>query len=136
VASERLDWLQRLVDVWNAGDLDGFLEAIGSDVLFTPDPSFPDAGTYRGEELEQWLREWVETWEDNRLEVLDMDDRGEAATMRCRWHLAPREGQDEIPVDDFTLVWWFEDGDPIRPIRWSAFFDQERALQAARSGTG
>ena len=103
----------------------------------TPDPSFPDAGTYRGEELRRWLREWSATWEGNRLEVLEMEDQGEAVTMLMS--LASRTcrtGQDEIPVDDFTLVWWFQEGDASRPIRWAAFFDRERALEAARSGPG
>jgi hypothetical protein len=53
VASERFDALQRLVEIWNSGDLDGFL-------------------------------------------------------------LHPRDGQDDIPVDDFTMVAWFEGEDPSR----------------------
>ena len=133
--SERLEALRRLVGIWNSGDLDGFLEAIGSDVEFTPDPSFPDADTYSGEELRQWMREWFRTWEGNRLEVLDMGEDGGAATMHCRWHLAAREGQGEIPVDDFTLVWWFE-GEEDRPVRMAAFFDRDRALAAAEGRTG
>jgi hypothetical protein len=42
VAGDRVEWLKRQVEVWNAGDIDGLLDALGPDFEFTPDPSFPD----------------------------------------------------------------------------------------------
>src|SRR5262249_23199879 len=131
VASERLETVQNLVDLWNAGDLEGYLDAIGPDVEFTPDPSFPHAGTHSGEDLRRWFREWFDTWEGNRLEVLGMENHRNASTIECRWHLSARETQDELPIDDFTLVVWFEEGDAGRPVRIAAFFDREKALQEA-----
>ncbi|MGA8804783.1 MAG: hypothetical protein WB866_08840 [Solirubrobacterales bacterium] len=40
--------------------------------------SFPDVGTYKGEELRDWMREWARTWQDNRFEMLDFTDHGDA----------------------------------------------------------
>jgi ketosteroid isomerase-like protein len=51
MASERVEWVRQQVETWNAGDIDGFMDAVSPEFEFTPDPSFPDAGTYRGEEV-------------------------------------------------------------------------------------
>jgi hypothetical protein len=74
VASDHTARLLELVEVWNSGDIERFVEALGPDFEFTPDPSFPDVATYRGEELRRWLREWADTWQGNRLEVLETSD--------------------------------------------------------------
>jgi hypothetical protein len=58
-----------MVELWNSGDLEAWLDEIGPDFEFTPDPSFPDAGVYKGEDLREWMRAWSRTWEDNRFEM-------------------------------------------------------------------
>jgi ketosteroid isomerase-like protein len=128
VVSERTERLLELVEIWNSGDLDAFLETMAPDFEFTPDPSFPDAGTYRGDDVRRWMRDWAKTWEGNRLEVLDMDERPPAVVMTCRWHLGAPQTGDEIPVSDFSLVLWLDADD--QPRRMAAFFDRDRALAA------
>jgi ketosteroid isomerase-like protein len=135
MASERVEWVRQQVETWNSGDIDGFMEAVSPEFEFTPDPSFPDAGTYRGEEVRQWIREWAETWENNRLEVLGIAEHGETVLIESRWHLAAPQTGGEIPVSDFNVVLWFE-GDDERPTRMAAFFDRDRALEAAQESTG
>jgi ketosteroid isomerase-like protein len=56
--------------LWNSGDYERWLDEMGADFEFTPDPSFPDAGTYRGEDLRRWMRDWISTWRENRFELL------------------------------------------------------------------
>jgi hypothetical protein len=135
VASERTEWLLRQVENWNSGDVEAFLDAAAPGFEFTPDPSFPDAGTYRGEEVREWVREWARTWEDNRLEVLEVSEHGRAVLAESRWHLAAPQSGETVPVSDFSVVLWF-DRDDERPTRMAAFFDRERALEAAQKGTG
>lgn len=132
MASTRVDWLRRLVEMWNTGDLNGFLDAIGPEFTFTPDPSFPDAGTYSGEDLRRWMGEWAGTWEASRLEILGITEMGNAAIVASRWHLTAAGG-DSVPVQDFSFVTWF---DGNRPVRAAAFFDDARARQAAEDRPG
>ena len=132
MASDRVDWFRRLVETWNAGDLEGFLDAVGPDFSFTPDPSFPDADTYSGEELRRWLGEWARTWEESRLEILGTTEVGQALIVGARWHLTAATRR-AIPLRDFHFVAWFDDD---RPLRAAAFFDEERALEAAREAPG
>jgi ketosteroid isomerase-like protein len=134
VTDRRTEVVHQLVEMWNSGDLDGYLEALGPDFEFTPDPSFPDTGPYSGEELREWLREWQGTWEGNRFEVLGITDHGPAVTVDSRWHLIATGKGQEVPVQDFTIVFWLDAQD--RPLRMAAFFDRERALEEARGQTG
>jgi ketosteroid isomerase-like protein len=135
MASRRVEWVKRQVETWNSGDIEAFMEAVPADFEFAPDPSFPDAGTYRGEEVEKWIREWARTWQANRLEVLGVEELGSAVLLESRWHLAAPQTGGEIPVSDFNVVLWFDRGDD-RPTRMAAFFDRERAVEAAEEGTG
>jgi hypothetical protein len=132
MASERTERLAELAEVWNRGDVDGFLEGFGAGFVFTPDPSFPDGRPMAGEELRGWMHEWAQTWPESQLEVLDLEDHGEAATARARWHLRAPDSELELPVGDFTLVVWFDQED--RPARSAAFFDHEQALAAIADG--
>jgi ketosteroid isomerase-like protein len=133
VADPRTELIHDLLEKWNSGDVDSFFDALPPDFEFTPDPSFPDVGSYTGEELRQWMHEWQGTWEGNRYEVLGITDHGPAVTLDSRWHLAAKGSEDEIPVQDFTLVIWFDED---RPLGMAAFFDRDRALEAVTRGTG
>jgi ketosteroid isomerase-like protein len=133
--SQRVEWVKRQVETWNSGELEAYLESLPPDFEFTPDPSFPDAGTYRGDEFKDWMREWARTWHDNRFEVIGIEERGRALLLESRWHLAAPQTGGEVPVSDFIVVLWFDRGDD-QPTRMAAFFDREQALAAAEDGTG
>ncbi len=105
-ASKRAQWVEEMIERWNRGDLDGFFEALGPKFEFTPDPSFPDSGTYRGDEFRKWMREWARTWAENSLEVLGTSERGDSILAESRWHLRAKTG---APVP--------------------TFFDRDRALE-------
>ncbi len=130
MASKRVDWVNRQVETWNSGDLEAFMESVPPDFEFTPDPSFPDAGTYRGEEVANWIREWARTWQDNRLEILGVTEYDRTVVLESRWHLVAPQTGGEIPVSDFNVVLWFDRGEE-QPTRMAAFFDRERALEVA-----
>lgn len=62
MAEGRGEWIFRMMEMWNGGDYDGFLDELGPDLEFSPDPGFPDAGTYSGEELRGWMHDWISTY--------------------------------------------------------------------------
>jgi hypothetical protein len=118
VASRRTATVEELVELWNSGDMDRFLESLAPDFEFTPDPSFPDAGVYRGDEVKGWMRDWAETWQDNELEILGSVEHRRAVILDCRWHLAAPQSGDEIPVSDFSMVLWSIAMGTICPRGW------------------
>ena len=125
-----------MMEMWNAGEHERFLDELGPELEFSPDPSFPDAGTYRGEEFRRWMRDWISTWQENRFEMLDMTELERAVVIDGRWHLAARESGGEVPLADFTVVVLFPDRTAERPDRMAVFFDREQALNLARGDTG
>jgi ketosteroid isomerase-like protein len=134
VADERIEALRRLVGMWNSGEIDELLEELGPEFEFTTDPSFPDAGTYRGEQVAPWLYEWAQSWQDAKLEFLGFTVYGRAILADSRWHLAAPQSGGAVPVSDFSLVFRF--GRDERPTAMVAFFDRERAVEEATRETG
>jgi hypothetical protein len=135
MASGRIEFAERLIELWNAEKYDEFLDELGPELEFTPDPSFPDAGVYSGEELRRWIGEWVSTWGENRFEMHSIEEIGHAFLIRGRWHLATRQSGGEVPLADFSIVSLFADDEAERPSRMAVFFNEEEALALAR-GTG
>lgn len=134
MASGRIERAQELVELWNSGNFEKWLDEVGSDFEFTPDPSFPDADTYRGEDFRRWMHDWVATWRENRFELLGIEEVAGSVLITGRWHLITHQTGAEVPLRDFTLVLFFEEGHE-RARRMSAHFDPEQARDAAR-GTG
>jgi hypothetical protein len=135
VASDRVEWLERQVEAWNAGDIGGFIDALGPGFEFTPDPSFPDLSTYRGEELREWLEEWTRVWDANRFEVLGVEERRDVLIVDSRWELIAPQAGAQVPVQDFTIVLRFPPG-ADRAHRMWAYFDRDLALAKAEEVTG
>jgi hypothetical protein len=136
VAPRGIEWTERMVELWNAGDVERWLDELGPEFEFTPDPSFPDRGVYRGDELRDCMRAWVRTWKDNRFEMLGFDDLGDVGLIRSRWHLAAPASGGEVPVADFTLVVWWDGPEARKPHRMASFFDHEQARETAENGAG
>jgi len=136
VANGRIEWAEHLIELWNSADFDRWFDEMGPEFVFTPDPRFPDAGTYQGEEFRRWMRDWISTWRENRFEWLDAEEVAGAVLLRGRWHLATRQTGGEVPLEDFTLVLFYDRDDAVRPARMAAFFDPQQARRAALRGTG
>ena len=91
----------------------------------------------------EWVLRQVETWNSGDLDAFmqsfppdfEFEERGRAVLIESRWHLAAPQTGGEIPVSDFNVVLWF-DRDDDQPTRMAAFFDRERALEAANEGAG
>jgi hypothetical protein len=136
VASGRVEFAEHLVELWNSAEFERWLDEVGLDFEFTPDPSFPDAGTYRGEDFRRWMHDWIATWRENHFEMLALEEIAGAILIRGRWHLVTRQTRGEFPLEDFTLVLFYDDDDADRPAGMAAFFDPERAREAAQARTG
>ena len=53
------------------------IEVLGDDFELIISPEAPDAGTYRGEEARRWLRAWVASFEEMRIEATEIVDSGD-----------------------------------------------------------
>ena len=121
-----------LVELWNNGRVDDLLDRLGADFIFTPDPRFPEAGPIQGDAMRRWFHEWADIWENSELDVSGLSERGGALVAECSWHLTVAKTALEVPMTEFSLVLWFDDGGS--PTSLQAFFDHGRALAAADAG--
>lgn len=92
MASGRIERAQELVELWNSGNFEKWLDEVGSDFEFTPDPSFPDADTYRGGEFRRWMHDWVATWRENRYVLFF--EAGHERARRMSAYFDPEQARD------------------------------------------
>jgi hypothetical protein len=135
VATQLERWAE-VVDLWNAGDVDAWFDAVGSRVLFSPDPRFPERGPFSGSELRTLLDQWVQAWGGSSELVLvdDPVERSGAVISRVRWDVSGATSGAHVPGEwaQFTFVAWFADDGSLD--RLLAFFNHDEALAAADAG--
>lgn len=129
---DRVARLRRAVEIWNEGDYEGFEAFVGADVVFSPDPRFPEQGPFTGEQFHRFLEGWLETWGgDAELAADEVTERGDAVLMRARWVVRGASSGAYVPAAFTFVVWMNPDGTFDRLL---AFFDHEDALAAADAG--
>lgn len=127
MSRENVELMHRLVDAFNQGGLDAALPFFDDDIVWHEDPSFPEAGVFRGKEawtayarqflgafgrVQYDLREVIH--EDDRV-VVNIGMRGEGTSSGAGFDLS---------------AWWayiVRDG---RITECFSYLERERALEA------
>jgi hypothetical protein len=125
MASEHVQLMERIVDLWNADDWDAVFAYYDDDVVFE-DRLLPDGDTYRGidavRERFADLRSYAGAWRANTESIMD-------AGAEVVWISRVRGRVNEAPFDVLAgVVFSFEGGRVVR-IQW--FPSPEQALEAA-----
>jgi len=128
MAGDDLEAVRRYLDALNARDLDGVMAVCTEDFELRP-PSAPLEGAYAGREgVERYLTDIGDASENFRLEVRELDDRGEGvvvAELQGRGSSRSLGIPGELPV---TTVYELVAG---RLRRARVFADRAEALDAA-----
>ena len=128
--SEREDKVMAVLSAWNRGDFDAFFEWLAEDVEFVMDPSWPERGPLRGEEVVGFMRGWIDSWDRLELIVHEVESTDATVVMRCTWKVRGHASGADV-THDLSLV--YELDDELRLRRLHALFDHERALEVARA---
>jgi ketosteroid isomerase-like protein len=107
------------------GDLD-WIEAADDFELVTPGEN-PDGGTYRGEAARQWLKTWLDSFEEVTIESTEMIDAGDVVFAGIIQRGRPR-GSDAVVEERSWQVTTIRDGVVTRV---EAFLERAQALDAA-----
>jgi ketosteroid isomerase-like protein len=79
VPSERLEIARRGIDAYNAGDLGAVAGVLHEDLVAVVPEGMPNAGVYRGHAgFARMLGHWGEAWEDFHIEVVELEEAGDA----------------------------------------------------------
>jgi ketosteroid isomerase-like protein len=127
MSQENVEIIRRIAEAFERGGLDKFREYYHPDIEWHEDPSFPEAGVYRGlEAVEAYNRQFLSEFAEMHYEPQELIDANEHVIANMRI-----QGRGKASGATFDLsAWWvftLRDG---RLIRVHAYLDRTRALEA------
>jgi ketosteroid isomerase-like protein len=121
--------VQALFDAWFRGDDVAQAALVDSEVVVTQFPEQVDARPYHGRAgMREVVSDWVDTWDDYALEILDMREIGDHVLISL--HQTGRGKGSGIPMEgDAFFVATVRAG---KVVRLQMFPSEEQALEAAQ----
>ena len=117
-----------LVDAWNRGDFESWEAGLDEEVTWVPLRENPQTKPIVGREATvQFVQDWVEPWQDYRIELIRLIDAGDRIVMCTRQTATHPAGGDVISME-MHAVCTSRDG-KLLEARW--FMDEAEALGAA-----
>ena len=120
-------------DVWSVL-ADGWRYAnwvVGASRIREVDPQWPEPGPFVGREaFAEFLNGFRGAWEEDRLDVDNVEELGALLVARCRWTLSGVASGAAVPAR-FTILVRLEPNGLATSI--AAFFDHDEALRWAES---
>jgi hypothetical protein len=129
VAVPSANWFRERADAYNSGDMETFFAGFDREVVFSPDPQWPEPGPFVGRDA---FAEFFETfrgaWEESRLEVDHVEERAGFELAHCRWIVSGAASGATV-LAGFSVVVRLEADGLARRV--AAFFDHDEALRWA-----
>jgi ketosteroid isomerase-like protein len=125
MSANDVEVLERIYTRWAEGNFWSF-ESFDEEVRARWATEVPDLGTSEGiEGLAQLLRDWLQAWQECRIEAEEIHDAGDRVVAFVRVH-AKGSGSDIDLEMENAHVWTMRDGQAIA-IR--AYSDRRRAMR-------
>jgi ketosteroid isomerase-like protein len=128
VPDDGLDVMRLLFDTWNRAELDAFSDLYDADAELITDPSWMEAGSFRGRAaIRAWHEGIKQAWEGRDAVVLrELFEVGDKVVARLDWQVRGRTSGMEMHLDA-TSVNTIKRGKIVRQ-QW--YFDHAEALEA------
>jgi ketosteroid isomerase-like protein len=131
VAVPSANWFRERADAYNSEDIETFFAGFDRDVVFIPDPEWPEPGPFVGRDaFAEFLESFRGAWEEDRLEVESVEDHDAVALGRCRWIVSGAASGAPVPATFSVVVRLEPNG---LASRVAAFFDHDEALRWAEA---
>ena len=121
--------IKQLISAWNAGEVESFFSMLAADVEVVTDPRWPEPGPYRGAAARKFIEDWVEAWENDRVEIHDLTTVDRRVVARSTWGVKGTASGAAVTLD-LSFVFGLDDVMDVRSIH--VLFDHEQALEVAR----
>ena len=127
MSEENVELVRRLGAAFSRGSLDDVLAFFDPEITWHEDPSFPEAGVYRGiDAFERYAREFLAEFSEIHYEPQEVIDAGNDVVAHMRiW------GQGKASGAEFELsAWWASTIQDGKVVRCFAYLDRDKALEA------
>ena len=126
MSQQNVDDFLRVLDAFQRGDFEPWIEAFAEDSEFVPQRA-PIQGTYRGRDaLREFLADNAENFDVFHPSYQDIRDLGDRVLAIGRLRIQGKEGGVELEVPS-ALVVTYRDG---KVVRFEDFGDERKALAA------
>jgi ketosteroid isomerase-like protein len=121
-------------EAFQRSDLQTVLALTDPEVEIYLPPTLPNSGTFRGHEgYVTWIGQWLEAWEDFRIEVLEMEPVGERHVVTTIHQSAMGRGSG-IPVE--MDIAYMSDIRGEKVVALQMYQSKEEAIRIAREREG
>jgi ketosteroid isomerase-like protein len=127
MSHENVELAYRAVEAFNRRDLDALLALMDDDVEVVSRIVVFEGGLRGHDGVRRWWQNWLDTWPDYEVEVVEVRDAGDVtvAAMRAMAHGAGSE----VPFED--TVWQLARWRARKCIVWRIFTNRSEAFEAA-----
>jgi ketosteroid isomerase-like protein len=127
MSQENVELAYRAAEAFNRRDLDAFLALMDDDVEIASRIVVIEGGLRGHDGARRWWQNWLDTWPDYKVEVVEVRDAGDVtlAALRALGHGAGSE----VPFED--TAWQLGRWRARKCIAWRIFTDRAEALEAA-----
>jgi ketosteroid isomerase-like protein len=126
MSQENVEIVERLVEAWDRGDLNAWLELFDEHVVWVPVTDHPEPEPLHGREgVLTFAEHWMEPWDYYGFHTIDLSDHGDVVIWTAR-HQGRQTGGVEMDTA-MTAVFAFGLGRVVQ-VRW--FWHREQALEA------
>jgi ketosteroid isomerase-like protein len=124
--AKNLETVGAAFDAYFRGDMQAMLELVAEDVVVTQFPEQADVHDFHGHDgLQQVMAEWIDTWDDWSIEILDAREHGDLVLAGARQQ--GRGKASGAPIEaEVTFVFTVREG---KIARWQMFRSEEQALR-------
>jgi ketosteroid isomerase-like protein len=129
LAMDNVALIRRLLERWNAADIDGVVALYADDAAIVTSPDWPEPGVWRGPgEIRASIEDWRQDWESSTAELDRVEALGDKVLAIDAWISRGRaSGIDgRMPI---AVIFTVRDG-KIALHEW--FMDHDSAIAAAR----
>ena len=129
--TDNVDLARSLVELWNAGDIDGVVELYTEDAAMVAGPEWPDQAEFHGHEgVRANIEQWRSVWESSRIEAERIEAHGgDRVVASGAWVTRGRASGIEGDMP-FVILLTLRAG-KIAVLEW--FTDHDEAVAAARA---
>jgi ketosteroid isomerase-like protein len=129
VSRENVEVVRQAVAAFVEGDYERLIELSDPQIEYDVSRTSPESRVVRGrEEVLAVLEEWVDTWDEHQVELVELIDAGEERVVGVIYERGKLKGSDAWVEHPRGIVYTLRDQ---RVLRYEEHEDRAQALEAA-----